>query len=432
MRRHATPLRVVAAAVTLAGAFGLGSPAAAATGSVIFVHPDGASAATWTAVRAAVVGPDGDLAWDQLPHVAVYRGHEADCLTSTSNAGGTTHAYGVKVVSGAYGRPDGGADPGATSVAHEAIHAGIPVGLVQSGTSTEPGTGCFLASVESRHDHAAIAVKLLESGATVILGGGERHFLPDTERGVYGAGARTDGRNLVLEAEAAGYTVVRTRAEMLAVSADTERLLGLFASNHTFNAAPEQKLAADGLPLYAPDAPTVGEMTSAALRILGRDGRQFLLVVEEEGTDNFGNQNNAAGVIEAARRADDAIAVARAYVHAQPNTLVLTAADSDAGGMRMIGMPLATAADADATVPAKGPNGAPMDGRDGPETAPFLSAPDRTGQRLPFAVTWAARDDVSGGVVVRAEGLNAEHVRGSFDNTDVARIIRLTLFGTSE
>jgi hypothetical protein len=38
-------------------------------------------------------------------------------------------------------------------------------------------------------------------------------------------------------------------------------------------------------------------------------------------------------------------------------------------------------------------------------------------------------EDVSGGVLVRAEGLNSELVHGSFDNTDVARVIRATLFG---
>ncbi|MEO1237676.1 MAG: hypothetical protein AAFX76_12890, partial [Planctomycetota bacterium] len=33
------------------------------TGSVIFFHPDGASAASWAAARALFVGPDDDLNW---------------------------------------------------------------------------------------------------------------------------------------------------------------------------------------------------------------------------------------------------------------------------------------------------------------------------------------------------------------------------------
>lgn len=52
----------------------------ALTGSVIFIHPDGASAATWTAARALYVGPDNNLNWDLLPAVGVYRGHMNDSL----------------------------------------------------------------------------------------------------------------------------------------------------------------------------------------------------------------------------------------------------------------------------------------------------------------------------------------------------------------
>jgi alkaline phosphatase len=37
---------------------------------------------------------------------------------------------------------------------------------------------------------------------------------------------------------------------------------------------------------------------------------------------------------------------------------------------------------------------------------------------------------VSGGILVRAIGLNSDRVRGSLDNTEIATLIRLTLFGT--
>ncbi len=437
--------RILAAAALLVLAAGAASAGAepeplgpsAGLGSVIFIHPDGTSASTWAAARALYHGPDGDLHWDRLPAIAVYRGHMADSLTATSNGGATTHAFGVKVGSGAYGRTDGGdrgveiVDPEgrSLSVARQALRAGLPVGLVQTGTSTEPGTGCFLASVPSRRQHAEIAAQLVESGAEVLLGGGERYFLPEGTEGVYGPGRRTDGRDLVREAERAGYTVVRTRDDLLKVKAGTKKLLGLFADYHTFNDRSEEELAAAGLPMYEPRAPTVAEMTEAALRVLAAKGRRFLLVVEEEGTDNFGNHNNAPGMLDAMRRADEAIGVARAFLAKHPKTLIITAADSDAGGMRMVGLPVRSPDDIPPRLPARDSNGAPMDGRAGTGTGPFLAAPDRTGQVLPFAVVWAARDDVSGGVLVRAEGLNSHLVRGSFDNTRVAQLSRLTLFG---
>lgn len=39
--------------------------------SAIFLHPDGMAANTWMAARLMQVGPDGRLAWDQLPKVAI-------------------------------------------------------------------------------------------------------------------------------------------------------------------------------------------------------------------------------------------------------------------------------------------------------------------------------------------------------------------------
>ena len=79
------------------------SDAPAKTGNVIFYHVDGTGIAHWQMARFLLAGPDGDINWDRLPHVAVYRGHAEDVLTPSSNAGATMHAYGVKAPHAAYG-----------------------------------------------------------------------------------------------------------------------------------------------------------------------------------------------------------------------------------------------------------------------------------------------------------------------------------------
>ena len=408
----------------------------AKTGNVIFVHPDGASAATYVALRNIDVGPDGDLNWDKLPAMALYRGHMRNSLTATSNGGATAHAYGVKPWHDAFGMT-GGPEPQlitddavrSRSVAHQAMRHGLSVGLVQSGVSVEPGTAAFLTSVEKRAMHDAIAAQLIESGADVLLSGGERDFLPRGAPGFHGPGTRQDNRNLIDEAVAAGYDVVYTLDQLRALPDDVDKVLGLFAHASTFNDKPEEVLAEQGLPLYDPDAPTLAEMTEHALRILSAKDRRFLLVIEEEGTDNFGNNNNAGGVIEAARRADETFGLCMGFIDDRPDTLLLTCADSDGGGMRVIGYPKGAAPDA---VAARARNGSPQDGINGAETPPFTAAPDRFGQRLKFRVAWSAFSDVSGGVLVRGSGLNSDRIHGSFDNTDVPELIRLTLFGATE
>ncbi len=407
------------------------------TGSVIFIHPDGMSAATWEIARALYVGPDADLHWDQLPSIAVYRGHLADNFTASSNAGATIHANGVKVATDAFGRSAGGdagtdlldADGQPRSVALQAIRRGMPVALVQTGAAQEPGTAAFVVASASRRNDDEICAGLLESGVDIMLSGGERYFLPEGAAGVHGPGSRKDGRNLIDEARARGFEVVRTREELMALPDSTRRVLGLFAHDATFNEETEENLAAAGKPLFEPHAPSVAEMTSVALRLLAARASPFLLVVEEEGTDNFGNNNNAAGVLESVRRADEAIGVARAYVHEYPDTLLLTTADSDAGGMRAIGLRTWPGRTLPQTLPARDGNGAPIDGVAGTGTAPFLAMPDRAGVRLPFYVVWASGNDLSGGILVRADGLNRHLVRGSMDNTQIAEVIRATLFG---
>jgi alkaline phosphatase len=398
-------------------------------GSVIFFHPDGMGVNTWGAVRMMTVGPDGRLNWDRMPHMAVYTGHMKDRLTSTSHGGATVHAYGVKVLADSYGmdgrEPLTAASGFEGSILQEAQAAGLAVGMVNSGTITEPGSGAFAASYPERYAHEEIALQIFESGAEVILGGGEQYFLPDGTEGLYGPGAREDGRDLVAEAGERGYAVVRTREELLALPDTVTRVLGLFAHYHTFNDQPEERLSQKGLVAWPDEPPTIGEMTQVALDVLSRSDRRFFLVSEEEGSDNMSNANNAMGEIIAGQRADETIGLIQEYIAEHPNTLLVTTSDSDAGGLQVFGEPFP----AD-TAPARASNGAPMDGVEGTNGRLFVAEPDANGVRHAFAIAWAQYHDVSGGILVKAQGLGADQVAGTMDNTDVYRVMYRTLFGS--
>lgn len=403
---------------------------AAHRGDVIFFHPDGYGLSHWDALRTRFVGPDGRLNWDKLPYTATYTGHLKDQITGTSHGSATTHAYGVKVAADSFGLDDETPITALSgkpmSLMEEAVAAGFSTALIQTGSLTEPGTAAFVASVPERDHHEAIARQVIESGVDLIFGGGEAALLPRGVAGHHGVGARRDGLDLIARARALGYTVVFTRDELLALPRTTPKVLGVFAHAHTFNDQSEEALRAAGLPLYVPSAPTVAEMTTVALEILAQraateDGsrRPVFMVVEEEGTDNFPNITNAAGSFEAGRRADEAFGVLREFVRNHPRTLLLTAADSSAGSKNL------------GDWRERGPVDAPMDGVDGHGTAPFVSAPDRLGNTFPFAVGWVSRADLAGGLLTRAEGLNAPLVGklGIVDNTDIYRLMYLTLFG---
>ncbi len=403
------------------------------TGSVIFIHPDGTSAAHWHAARLAQAGPDGELNWDKLARMAVYTGHLANSLSSSSNGGAVAHAYGVKPRYDSFGLVDGApltsASGKSLTIMEEAAQRGLSIGLINSASITDAGTGAFLARAQSRKPHEQIAAQMLAAGPAVLLGGGEQWFLPETAQGRHGSGRRKDGQNLIEAARKAGYYIVYTAAELGSVPAGTQKLLGLFAADDTFNDEDEETLRKRGLPPYQPSAPTFDQMLSAALPILAANGRGFLLVAEEEGTDNFPGANNAYGTLEALRRADVAIGVARAFVEANPRTLLLTAADSSAGGMEVLGLPDYFDTP-DKPLPKRHDENALLDGRDGTGTPPFLAAADRSGKRLPFGIVWTGDDDVGGGVIARAHGFNADLLTSKIDNTGIYTLMYRTLFGT--
>lgn len=514
-------------------------------GSVIFLHPDGTGPNHWQASRTYWQGPDAVSNWDRLEEMAVYRGMMADLLAGTSNGGATTHAFGYRVEGlGSFGKDGNGlATPPSDrfvnslsgypgSIMREAAARRHPVGVVNDGSVTEPGSGAFLAEVGNRNDNAGIALQML-NGRTqnetarsspdrdprVILGGGERWFLPapgggqtvatSPSNGYHGWGSRTDGRDLIREAQSDGYRVIRTRAEYESLmnglrsrqcerrNADLARcapkVLGLFARNDTFNDTTEERLIAGGLRdpriaendkrsnllLYGTrrglpnpnnvtdgeqipqdqvgangrlltqngeNPPTVAEMTEMALLILSRAERQtdrpFMLVAEPESPDNFGNNDNAIGTLTATKRSDDAIGEALEYGRRDRDALVITAADSDAGGMQL----LALTRNADGSLPNVptvnvNPTGdsaqnfnVQSDGLYGRGTVAFEAADDQFGQQLPFGIVWVGTNDVQGGIISRASGGNAglmddERFSQRFDNVDVYRMMYDNLFG---
>ncbi len=424
---------LIALGIILGAAF-LPPADAAERNNVIFYHPDGTGVAHWNAMRYLTVGPDGEINWDKLPGMALYMGHMKDALTATSHGGATTHAYGVKVQADSFGL-DGETEITAASgqkmsIMQEAKAAGRAIGIIQTGHIAEPGTAAFVASSKSRRAVDEITMKVVESGAEVIMAGGEKFMLPEGVAGRHGKGARKDNVNIIERAKELGYTVVYTREELAALDlSKTEKLLGVFAHVNTFNDQSEEKNAAEGKPNYIATAPTISEMGKAALSILSRDPDGFFLVAEEEGTDNMGNNNNATGQLEALKRADDAVAVFHAHVNSNPNTLLLMAADSDAGGMQVIGPDPDYMREAAREVTMRDSRGAMIDGAGPAAFKPFLSAPDRAGKYLPFVIAWPTRADVSGAILVRAAGVNSDRVKGKMDNTDIYKLMYFTLFG---
>ena len=404
-----------------------------ATGNgAIFFHPDGTSASHWDAARLLHYGPDGLLNWDRLPEMAQYRGHLSDQLVATSNAGAVIHATGTRVYSESFGldaagNPYPSANGSELTIMQQAVQSGIGSALVQTGSLIEPGTAAFVARAPQRRDYEQIALQVVNSGVQVMLGAGEEWLLPEGVQGRFGEGSRTDGLNLIDRLEERGYAIVYTRDELINLPDDAEYVFGVFALENTFNDQSEEQLIAQGLDNFLASAPTVAEMTDFALSRMQRHDDGFLLVIEEEGTDNMCNRQNASGCLEAMKRADDAIGVIQNFIDRNPDTFMVLASDSNANGPQVLTAPKGVQ-----TLPSNDPiTGSAIDGVAGTGSAPFMAKPDNNGNVYPFAIGWASGFDVGSGVIARASGLHADRlvpVTG-VDNTDIYRMLYYVLFG---
>mmetsp|Transcript_7334 Transcript_7334/g.21122 ORF Transcript_7334/g.21122 Transcript_7334/m.21122 type:complete len:524 (-) Transcript_7334:1096-2667(-) len=472
-------------------------------GNTIFLHPDGTGLNHFQLGRMYWAGPDNDFSWnwDQLPEIAVYKGHMFDRLVGTSNGGATVHAFGYKVDSSSFGNDAGRSIKSLSgfggSILREAAAQGMPTGLVNDGDLAEPGTACFTSEVEDRNESEEIVRQILDGRVgkegepvpEVLLAGGEGFFLPKGtpkceedvtldcfihEDQITGEGpSREDNRNLLREFANKGYEVIRTREEFDAllhrIEADphfTPKVLGLFARDDIFNDEPEEKLIDIGLvipekagskegrlilygsrPNTRGFAPATGaELGKMALEILKRHsharGKPFFLVAEIESTDNLPNNANAIGMLNAIKRADDLVGVVRHFIAENPHTFTILAADSDGGAPQCFGPP---PVDNDGRVTVSGGNSTgineeedladrfELDGVEGRNTEPFTAEPNDFGDPQKFAIGWSGTDDVGGGIVARAEGINSELLSKEFsvrfDNTDIYRMLYLSLFG---
>ena len=235
----------------------------------------------------------------------------------------------------------------------------------------------------SRYSYEAIAAQIMAHKPDVLLGGGENDFIPKSEIGCYPAsGHRDDGRNLIEEALAAGYTYVCGLKSFKALNLEGGGpILGLFGDEH----------------IQRPYTISLAELTTAAIIALSQDPDGFFLMVEGGQIDWSSHANDAENVIYEVLALDAAVAVGIEYAAANPNALVIVTADHETGEMSL-------------SLSANG--GWKEDG-------PFLM-PDET----PFYINWTSISHTGAEVITTAQGPLAETLTGRYENTHIFDIMR--------
>jgi alkaline phosphatase len=304
---------------------------------VLFFLGDGMGIPVLTAARIYAVGEAGSLTIDTLPETAYVRTYSNDAQVIDSAASMSAYMTGVKpnnnVVSmTADTLPGGGAEGNgapATTLFELAEAAGWSTGVVTTTRVTHATPAACFAHAHDRDLEDEIARQLAVGGAganprlgdglEVILGGGERHFLPLGQ----GVGRRLDGRDLVAELVAQGYAVARGRAELLSLPPGTTRALGLFAPSHMSYELDRDRQA----------EPSLEEMAVAAVDLLDRSGKSYVLMVEGGRIDQALHDTNAKRALVDTVAFDQALAAVMGRVQRDDpqlaRTLIVATADHD-------------------------------------------------------------------------------------------------------
>jgi alkaline phosphatase len=281
--------------------------------NIIFMLPDGASAAYAANYRAFKEGAEGPV-WEPLLKGMVQTDSFNNPVTDSA-AGANAYATGVKTRNGSVGVDFFGNE--LTSVMDLASGAGKATGIVSTAAITDASPAAFGASNAQRGNQADIAQQYIgDNQLDVILGAGRNQFTTEGE-----GGTQPDGTDLLGLAEQQGMTYVSSAAELAAFNGD--RVLGLFNN--------EDYLDAIG-PRPA-EEPSLVQMTEVALNTLSKDEDGFVLFLEEENTDTFGHANDAATAMHAMSSFEASMQKVLEFQKEHPDTLVVMVADHDTGGM---------------------------------------------------------------------------------------------------
>ncbi len=338
--------------------------------NIILLIGDGMGNSTISAARIRKGGVAGSLHMDRMSVAGFVRTSAANALIPDSAAAATALATGFKTKNGVIGLiPDG---KKVQSITEAAMAKGLAAGLVATSSLTHATPAAFGSHVASRREDFAIAEGFLVNKIDILLGGGRGYFLPKSREG----GRRTDERDLLREAEEAGYSLCRTKEELAA--APRGKILGLFADVHMTTKPPE---------------PTLAEMTSAAIERLAERPAGFFLMVEGSQIDWGAHDNDLEITLKQILDFDEAVAAALAFAEKDEKTLVVVTADHETGGLVI--------------------NDGTMDGSK-------------------ITVVWGSKGHNAATVPLFAFGPGAEKLTGFRENTDIpktfARLLGITDF----
>jgi len=271
--------------------------------NIIFMIGDGMG---FEQVSCGWVINGGALNMDQMPYTGVSRTWCIDRLVTDSCAGGAALAGGEKTLYGNIGLSRDG-KPLHTTL-QMCQERGMKTGIVVTCRLNDATPADFCNHAEARKEEEYLAGQYTESGVDLITGGG-LHFWTD----------RTDGRNIVDEMVAKGYTFVDRLEDVPGAKGD--KLVGIFGEYD--------------LDPVTVRGPVLGVCTAKALEMLDNKNG-FFLMVEGSQIDDWCHRHKLGAVMEELFDFDRVIGDVLKWAEKDGETLVIVTADHATGGLTLL------------------------------------------------------------------------------------------------
>lgn len=342
----------------------------------IYIVPDGYGQHSQTMARdyamllppnttASNPGPSGfSLPADDLV-VGTVRTWASDNLITDSAASGTAFACGHKSYNDAVGVTPDGLPVG--SVLEAAKLQGFKTGLVVTSTINHATPAVYAAHVANRDSYEAIAAQEIGyshpfgSVVDILMGGGRCYFKPQNDS----ESCRSDDLDLFGFAEEKGFTVMQDRAGFDALEMGEYAPLpyiGLFNDDQMMYEIDRSK---------SPEKePSVLEMVETALVSLDKavsgaggasakggrpgkpehgpqNGKGYFIMIEASRTDHAGHANDAAAHVHDTLMYNEVMAFVKAWIDEHPDTMMMSAADHECGGLTTNGFDPSTLTEAE-------------------------------------------------------------------------------------
>ncbi len=310
--------------------FTAGGPAKAK--NVILFIGDGMTIAHRTAARILSKGLKegrygGELAMDDMPYMALVSTSGTDSVVTDSANSASAYTTGHKSCVNAMGVY---CALNKSTLSHPKVETiselvkrtrGMSVGVVTNTEIEDATPAAMVAHTRRRSDYNDIVKMFFAVQPDVIMGGGSVNFWAKSTLG----SKRADEDDYIKKFEGSGYKYVSTKTELEAARG-ASKILGLFNTSNIDGALDRFFLKKGTIDKF-PDQPDLTEQVRAALDVLSKNDKGFVLMVESGRIDKYSHSLDWERSVYDTIMLDNAVKVAKDFAGNRNDTLIIVVPD---------------------------------------------------------------------------------------------------------